>query len=365
MKGVNMKDRVFNFNPGPATLPEEVLIAAREEFLNYKGEGMSVMEMSHRSKGFDTIINEAVSDVKKVMGFSGNYSVLFVQGGATGQFAAVPLNLAQAGKPALYVNTGSWSKKAISEAKKLGVDHQVIASSEPENFSYIPSIDKIDSSASYLHITSNNTIFGTQWANYPKSGTVPLVVDMSSDLYCRRFDPNSFGLIYAGAQKNAGPAGVTILIIRNDLLERCPDNIPTIFNYKTFAEKNSLYNTPNCFGIYIVGLVMKWILKQGGIDKVESTNMEKANLLYKNIDSTDFYRSTARRDSRSIMNITYRLPSEELEKTFISEATAAGLVGLKGHRSVGGIRASIYNAMPVNGVETLVDFMKTFEKKNG
>jgi phosphoserine aminotransferase len=365
MKGVIMKDRVFNFNPGPATLPETVLRTAQEEFLNYKGEGMSVMEMSHRSKGFDAIINEAVSNVKKVMGFSDNYSVLFVQGGATGQFAAVPLNLAQNGKPALYVNTGSWSKKAIAEAKKLGVEHQVVGSSEADNFNYIPGIDAIHSNASYLHITSNNTIFGTQWASYPDSGSVPLVADMSSDLYCRRFDPNSFGLIYAGAQKNAGPAGVTILIIRNDLLERSPDNIPTIFNYKIFAEKNSLYNTPNCFGIYIVGLVMKWILDQGGIGKVESINMEKSNLLYNTIDSTDFYRATARQDSRSIMNITYRLPSEDLEKTFIAEATAAGLVGLKGHRSVGGIRASIYNAMPLKGVQSLVEFMKDFEKKNG
>jgi phosphoserine aminotransferase len=299
------------------------------------------------------------------MDFSDNYSVLFLQGGATAQFAAVPLNLAQSGNPGLYINTGSWSKKAISEAKKLGVAHQVIASSEADNFNYIPEIGEIKETASYLHITSNNTIFGTQYASYPDTGSVALVADMSSDLFCRRFDPNDFGLIYAGAQKNAGPAGVTIVIIRSDLIERSPDNIPTILNYKIFAEKNSLYNTPNCFGIYIVGLVMKWILDQGGIDQVEANNRKKADMLYSVLDGTDFFRPTARKDSRSIMNITFRLPSEDLEKTFISDATAAGLVGLKGHRSVGGIRASIYNAMPVKGVETLVDFMKTFERKNG
>jgi phosphoserine aminotransferase len=360
-----MKDRVYNFNPGPATLPEEVLSTIQNELMNYQGSGMSVMELSHRSKTFEAIISDAVSDVKKVMGFSDDYSVLFLQGGATAQFAAVPLNLFQQGKPALYVNTGSWSKKAISEAKKLGINHQVIASSDADNFSYIPEVNKVDSDASYLHITSNNTIFGTQWASYPSTGELPLVADMSSDLYCRRFNPELFGLIYAGAQKNAGPAGVTILIIRNDLLQRSPDNIPTILNYKTFAEKNSLYNTPNCFGIYVVGLVMKWILDQGGIDKVESVNKNKAAMVYDVLDSSDFFRPTARKDSRSIMNITFRLPSEDLEKTFISQATEQGLVGLKGHRSVGGIRASIYNAMSEKGVSALVDFMKNFEKSNG
>ena len=360
-----MSDRVFNFNPGPATLPLSVLEQAREEFLNYRGDGLSILEMSHRSKTFEQIINDAVSDVKKVMGFGDNYSVMFLQGGATGQFAAVPLNLAVKGKPALYINTGSWSKKAISEAKKLGIQYEVIASSETDNFSHIPNDFKIKPDASYLHITSNNTIFGTQWADYPDSGNVPLVADMSSDLYCRRFDPKKFALIYAGAQKNAGPAGVTIVILRNDLLTRSHDDIPTILNYNIFADKNSLYNTPNCFGIYLVGLVMKWILEQGGIDKVEKVNKEKANLIYQTVDGTDFYRGTAKEDSRSIMNITFRLPSEDLEKKFVSEATAAKLVGLKGHRSVGGIRASIYNAMSLDGVKALVSFMKDFEKKNG
>ncbi len=360
-----MENRVFNFNPGPATLPLSVLEEVRNELLNYRGEGLSVLEMSHRSKTFDNIVNDAVATVKRIMGFGDDYTVLFLQGGATAQFAAVPLNLALQGKPAQYINTGSWSKKAIAEAKKLGVAHEVIASSEEENFSYIPTDFQLNPDASYLHITSNNTIFGTQWQEYPQTGDVPLVADMSSDFYCRRFDPNQFGVIYAGAQKNAGPAGVTIVIIRNDLLERSPQNIPTVLNYKIYAEKNSLYNTPNCFGIYIVGKVMHWIEEQGGIDAVEKVNREKAQLLYQALDSTDFYRPTARPDSRSIMNITFRLPSEELEKKFVAEAAENGMVGLKGHRSVGGIRASIYNAMPLKGVQTLVDFMKEFERKNG
>ncbi len=360
-----MENRVFNFNPGPATLPLSVLEEVRNELLNYRGEGLSVLEMSHRSKTFDNIVNDAVATVKRIMGFGDDYTVLFLQGGATAQFAAVPLNLALQGKPAQYINTGSWSKKAIAEAKKLGVAHEVIASSEEENFSYIPTDFQLNPDASYLHITSNNTIFGTQWQEYPQTGDVPLVADMSSDFYCRRFDPNQFGVIYAGAQKNAGPAGVTIVIIRNDLLERSPQNIPTVLNYKIYAEKNSLYNTPNCFGIYIVGKVMHWIEEQGGIDAVEKVNREKAQLLYQALDSTDFYRPTARPDSRSIMNITFRLPSEELEKKFVAEAAENGMVGLKGHRSVGGIRASIYNAMPLKGVQTLLDFMKEFERKNG
>ena len=365
MKGVHMNDRIFNFSPGPATLPVSVLETARDEMLNFRGEGLSVMEMSHRSKTFEGILNEAADSVKKVVGFSDNYSVLFLQGGATGQFAAVPLNLAIKGNPGLYVNTGAWSKKAISEAKKLGIDYKVVASSEDKNFNYIPENIDLGSDGSYLHITSNNTIFGTQWADYPNTGNIPLVADMSSDIYCRRFDPDLFGLIYAGAQKNAGPAGVTIVIIRNDLLDRSPENIPTIFNYKIFAEQNSLYNTPNCYGIYIVGLVMKWILDQDGIDKLEAINKKKADLIYKTLDGTDFFRPTAASDSRSIMNITFRLPAEDLEKKFISDATAAGLAGLKGHRSVGGIRASIYNAMQLAGVESLVNFMQTFEKQNG
>lgn len=359
-----MKNRVFNFNPGPATLPLSILEKVQKELTNYNGEGLSLLEMSHRSKTFESILNDAIASAKKVMGIPDNYTILFLQGGATAQFAAVPLNLVQEGKPALYISTGSWSKKAISEAKKLGIEYKVIASSDQDNFNYIPIDFSLDDNASYLHITSNNTIFGTQWQSYPNTKNLPLVADMSSDFYCRRFDPTMFGLIYAGAQKNAGPAGVTIVIIRNDLLDYSPENIPTILSYKIFAEKNSLYNTPNCFGIYMVGMVMKWILDSGGIDEIEKINKKKARLLYESIDASNFYRTTARKDSRSIMNITFRLPSEDLEKQFISEATAADLVGLKGHRSVGGIRASIYNAMPLAGVEKLVDFMKKFQTKN-
>lgn len=360
-----MAERVFNFSAGPATLPLPVLKKAQEELLNYRGAGMSILEMSHRSKVFDEINNRAADNVKKVGGLGDDYTVLFLQGGATGQFAAVPLNLAQKGKPALYVNTGSWSKKAIAEARKLGIEQKVVATSEDQKFNYIPEKISFEENGSYLHITSNNTIFGTQWQNFPETGDMPLVADMSSDIFCRKLDHTQFGLIYAGAQKNAGPAGVTIVIIRNHLLERSHDDIPTILNYKIYAEKNSLYNTPNCFGIYIVNMIMEWILDQGGLEAVEKVNRQKAELLYEAIESTDFYRGTVRKDSRSLMNVTYRLPSEELEKKFVAEATEQGLSGLKGHRSVGGIRASIYNAMPQEGVQALVDFMKEFEKKNG
>ncbi len=360
-----MAHRVFNFNPGPATLPLPVLETVQNELLDYHGEGMSIMEMSHRSKTFDNLVLEAEERIKRIMGFSNDYQVLFLQGGATAQFAAIPLNLSVEGKTAEYINTGSWAKKAIAEAKKLNKPHRVIASSEDDNFRYIPTDFTVGSDAAYLHITSNNTIFGTQWQEYPDTGDVPLIADMSSDFYCRRFDPNRFALIYAGAQKNAGPSGVTIVIIRKDLLERSPDDIPTILNYRIFAEKHSLYNTPNTFGIYVVNLVMKWLEDQGGIDAVEKINRQKAQLLYDALDASDFYKPHARKDSRSIMNVTWRLPSEELEKRFVEEAAANELVGLKGHRSVGGIRASIYNAMPLEGVQRLVEFMKEFEKKHG
>jgi phosphoserine aminotransferase len=360
-----MPHRVINFNAGPATLPLSVLETVQKELLDYKGEGMSIMEMSHRSATYDALLMETEALVREIMWFSDKYHVLFLQGGATGQFAAVPLNLSLPGKTAEYVNTGSWSEKAIKEIQKLEKPFRVIASSEDDNYSYIPSGFSVGSDASYLHITSNNTIFGTQWQDYPDAGDVPLAVDMSSDFYCKRFDPKKFGLIYAGAQKNAGPAGVTIVIIRDDLLERTPKNIPTIFNYKIFAEKHSMYNTPNCFGIYVVNLVMKWIKSQGGIDKVEQINRKKADLLYGVLDNSDFYKPHARKDSRSLMNVTWRLNNEDLEKKFVADAKGKELVGVKGHRSVGGIRASIYNAMTVKGVEELVRFMKEFERTNG
>jgi len=360
-----MARRVFNFNPGPATLPLPVLETIQSELLDYHGEGMSILEMSHRSKTFGDLVEETENLIKKIMNFPENYKVMFLQGGATAQFAAIPLNLSVEGKTAEYINTGSWSTKAIKEAEKLGKPFRVIASSEDENFTYIPTDFQVGSDAAYLHITSNNTIFGTQWQTYPDTGDVPLVADLSSDFYCRRFDPTQFGVIYAGAQKNAGPSGVTILIVREDLLERSPKNIPTILNWKIFAEKNSLYNTPNTFGIYVVNLVMKWILDQGGIDAVEKVNREKAQLIYDALDASDFYKPHAKKEWRSIMNITWRLPNEELEKKFVEEAKERDLVGLKGHRSVGGIRASIYNAMSLEGVRRLVEFMKEFEKKNG
>ena len=360
-----MGKRVVNFNPGPATLPLSALEIVQKEFLDYHGEGMSILEISHRSKTFDNLLMETESLIREISGFSEDYHVLFVQGGATGQFAAVPLNLSVEGKTAEYVNSGSWSAKAIKEAEKLGKPYRVIATSEKENFSYIPTDFGVGSDAAYLHITSNNTIYGTQWQSYPNTSDIPLVVDMSSDLYCRRLAPEDFSLIYAGAQKNAGPSGITIVIIKDELLERVPKNIPTIFNYKTFAEKHSMYNTPNTFGVYVVNLVMNWIKGQGGINEVEKINKEKAQLIYDVLDSTDYYTPHAHKDSRSLMNITWRLPSEDLEKTFVANATDQGLIGLKGHRSVGGIRASIYNAMTLEGIRQLVDFMKDFENQNG
>lgn len=357
--------RIFNFSAGPATLPLPVLHQVQEELVNFRGQGMSLMEMSHRSKTFDEVLNEAASLILDIMGFSDDYQVVFMQGGATGQFAAVPLNLSVDGRVGEYVDSGSWAIKAYKEAVQLGKPARVVASSKSSNHNHIPTDFKAGSDAAYLHICSNNTIFGTQFQDYPDTGDVPLIADMSSDLYCRRFDPKKFALIYAGAQKNAGPAGVTITIIRKDLLDRCPSNIPTVFNYKTIAEGNSMYNTPPTFPIYVVGLVMKWIKSQGGIDKIESANSKKAGLLYDALDAGDFYKPHAQKNSRSLMNITWRLPNEDLEKKFVAEATAQHMSGLKGHRSVGGIRASIYNAMPTEGVQTLVAFMKEFERTNG
>ncbi|MBN2424608.1 MAG: 3-phosphoserine/phosphohydroxythreonine transaminase [Calditrichaceae bacterium] len=360
-----MSERVFNFNPGPAALPLEVLQEIQRDLINYKGEGLSVMEMSHRSKAFEAIIKGAENLMKEIMGIPAGYKVLYLQGGATLQFAAVPLNLIGPGQHADYINTGSWAKKAIGEAKKLGKEVNVIATSEDVNYSRIPKDFKVTPDAAYLHITSNNTIAGTQFSKFPDTGKVTLVCDMSSDFNCRKIDVSKFGLIYAGAQKNMGPAGVTIVIIREDLMQKSPDNIPTMTSYKILGEKDSLYNTPPCFSIYVVKLVLEWIKKQGGLSKIEEINEKKAALLYNAIDATDFYKGTVEKDSRSIMNVTYRLPSEDLEKEFIAQGLKNGLLGLKGHRSVGGIRASIYNAVSLKAVESLVSFMKDFEKKNG
>ncbi len=360
-----MSERVFNFNAGPAALPLSVLEKAQKDFLNYQGEGLSVMEMSHRSKTFDSIIKDAERLMKEVMGIPDGYKVLFFQGGATLQFAAIPLNLLPDGASADYVNTGAWSKKAIAEAQKLGKTVNVIASSEDKNFSYIPADFSVNPDAAYLHITSNNTIAGTQFQTYPDSGSVPLICDMSSDINSRKIDVSQFDLIYAGAQKNMGPSGVTIVIIKEELLEKSPDNIPTMTSYKIIGGKDSLYNTPPTFGIYMIKLVLEWIQEAGGVEAIEKINRQKADLLYSAIDKSNFYRGTVAKDSRSIMNVTFRLPDEELEKKFVAEGLEAGMIGLKGHRSVGGIRASIYNAVPLAAVEHLVAFMEKFEKANG
>jgi phosphoserine aminotransferase len=360
-----MEKRVHNFNPGPAALPLEVLQEAQKDFVSYKGEGLAVMEMSHRSKSFEAIIKEAELLTKEVFNIPSGYKVIFMQGGATLQFAAVALNLIAEHQSADYINTGSWSKKAIQEAQKLGKNIRVIASSENANYNYIPKTYNLNPDAAYLHITSNNTIFGTQWAHYPDTGNVPLCADMSSDIGCRPIDISKFGLIYAGAQKNMGPSGVTMVIMRESLMEKSPDNIPTMTSYKIIGGKDSLYNTPPTFNIYILKLVLAWLKAKGGLQGIAKINSEKATLLYDIIDDSGFYRGTAEKDSRSIMNITFTLSSEDLEKQFISEATENDLIGLKGHRSVGGMRASIYNAVTLEAVKTLADFMKEFERKNG
>jgi phosphoserine aminotransferase len=360
-----MKNRVYNFNAGPAALPLAVLEEVREDLISYKGEGLSVMEMSHRSKTFDSIIKEAEELAREVYAIPAGYRMIFMQGGATLQFAAVPLNLLGANQSADYINTGSWSKKAIQEAQKLEKNVRVIASSEDKNFNYIPSSFSVSSDAAYLHITSNNTIFGTQWASYPETGSVPLIADMSSDIGCRLFDISKFGLIYAGAQKNMGPSGVTFVIIREDLMEKSPANIPTMSSYKLIGGKDSLYNTPPTFGIYILKLVLQWVKDGGGLAKLGEINQSKASMIYDMLDAGNFYKATVGKESRSIMNVTFRLPSEDLEKEFIAKATEEGMIGLKGHRSVGGCRASIYNAVPMEAVKVLTEFMKEFEKANG
>ncbi len=362
-----MEKRIYNFSAGPAILPEEVIKEAQENLFALPGVGMSILEISHRSKTFDKIHNEAKENLKSLLNVSDDYELLFLQGGASLQFSMVPLNLMPPKNKADYIVTGSWSKKAVKEAKRVGTVN-IAATSESTTFNRIPKQDelKLDADASYVHFTSNNTIYGTEWKKEPEVGNVPLVCDASSDILHKKIDVNKYALIYAGAQKNMGPSGVTFVIIRKDLLERSQDSLHTMLNYKTHVENNSLYNTPNTFGIYIINLIGKWLQKLGGLDAMHKLNQEKADLLYKCIDeSGGYYRGHAEKESRSIMNIAFNLPSEELEKKLISEATAAGFDGLKGHRSVGGLRASIYNAFPKKGVEDLVSFMKNFQKNNG
>jgi phosphoserine aminotransferase len=361
-----MGKRIHNFNAGPAALPVPVLEEFQAELLDYKGSGMSILEVSHRSKWFDDVINEAVLRTGRLLGLGDAFEVLFIQGGASLQFCMIPMNLSVADRPLDYINTGTWSTKAIKEAKILGKELRVIASSEDKGFSYIPKGFAVNRDAAYLHFTSNNTIKGTQWSRFPDAGDVPLVCDMSSDFMSRPFDARPFGLIYAGAQKNIGPAGSAMVIIRKDMLDRTPDTIPTMLKYTTFVEKNSMYNTPSCVVIYIVALVLKWLEETiGGLEKMAEINRKKGAVIYDFIDGSSFYRGTADKDSRSLMNVTFRLPSEDLEKKFVADALKEGLGGLKGHRSVGGCRASIYNATTVDAVKALVDFMAEFERKEG
>ncbi len=357
--------RAYNFSAGPAVLPEPVLLKAREELTDYHNSGMSVMEMSHRSKEFTAIIEGAEANLRKLMNIPQDYKVLFLQGGASSQFAMVPLNLFSSRKKADYVNTGQWSKKAISEAKRYGNIH-VVASSDDKTFTYIPELKKemFDPEADYVHITTNNTIYGTTYPVLPETGNVPLVADMSSNILGQVYDVSKFGLIYAGAQKNIGPAGLTIVIIRESLLGHALDITPTMFNYSIHAENKSLYNTPSCFAIYMAGLVFEWVLDLGGVAAMEKINREKASLLYHFLDNSKLFRSTVKDPFRSIMNVPFVLPSDELNDKFIKEATTQGLKTLKGHRTVGGMRASIYNAMPREGVAKLVEFMGKFEKEN-
>ena len=361
-----MTERIHNFSAGPAVLPLRVLEEAQRDMLGLPGVGMSVMEISHRSKTFDEIINGAESGLRKLLGIPENYHVLFLQGGASLQFSMVPMNFLPPGGSADYIITGSWGKKALKEAKRAGVAN-IAATMADGGFTRIPGNDelKLDPKAAYVHLTTNETIEGVEWKLEPEVGEVPLMADASSDILSHPIPVNKYALIYAGAQKNMGPSGVTLVIMRDDLLKRIPDGLHTMLDYRTHVENKSLYNTPNTWGIYIISLVSKWLLEKGGLEAMHRENEAKAQLIYDAIDATEYYRGHADTDSRSIMNVTFRLRSEELEKKFAAEATAEGLDGLKGHRSVGGIRASIYNALPLAAVEALVAFMKEFEKKNG
>ncbi|MFL5494206.1 MAG: 3-phosphoserine/phosphohydroxythreonine transaminase [Gemmatimonadales bacterium] len=362
-----MSDRIHNFSAGPAVLPEPVLRKAQEAIWNVAGSGIGILEHSHRGKVFDRILDEAERACRELAGIPDNYRVLFLQGGASLQFSMVPMNLLPAERTADFLLTGVWAQKAVKEAKILGGKVHIAASSESTNFDRIPKPEEIRWSANpaYAHITTNNTIYGTQWRTEPAvPAGVPLAADTSSDMYSRPIDVRKYGLIYAGAQKNLGPSGVVLVIIRDDLIEAGPKTLPTMLQYRTFAAERSLYNTPPTFGIYVVGEVFKWIQAQGGLAAMAQHNEAKARLLYDYIDSSDFFRGTVQPDSRSLMNVCFRAPTEELEARFVAEATRRGLDGLKGHRSVGGMRASIYNACPRAAVEALVAFMKEFEMAN-
>jgi phosphoserine aminotransferase len=358
--------RIYNFAAGPAVLPVPVLEEIQRDLVSLPGVGMSILEISHRSETFEAVLAKAEADIRTLGSIPANYKVLFLQGGASTQFSMVPMNLLTAGATADYIDSGSWAEKAIKEAKKVGAVN-VAATTKAENYSRVPKQAelKLTPGAAYAHITSNNTIEGTEYKELPDVGGAPLVNDTSSDMFSRPIDIGRHALIYSGAQKNMGPAGVTVVIVRDDMLARSQKSLPTMFNYAVHAENGSMYNTPPVFAVYALGLVMKWLIGQGGLPAIATVNERKAGKLYAEIDRTGFYRGTAHKDCRSLMNVTFRLATEELEKRFIKESTAAGLDGLKGHRSVGGMRASIYNAFPEDGIDALVAFMREFERKQG
>ncbi|MBQ4649348.1 MAG: 3-phosphoserine/phosphohydroxythreonine transaminase [Firmicutes bacterium] len=358
-------NRVYNFSAGPSMLPVEVLENVQKELLNYNGSGQSVMEMSHRSKDFQKIIDDAEANLRELMNIPENYKVLFLQGGGTLQFSMVPLNLLRSSKKADYVVTGTWAKKAYKEAAKFG-DIKVIASSEADTFTWVPKITKEDirPDADYVYITTNNTIYGTKYNYIPETGDIPLVADMSSNILSEELDVSKFGMIWAGAQKNVAPAGVTIVIIREDLIGHAPAEIPTYLDYKIHDENGSMYNTPPCFSIYVAGEVFKYLKSIGGIKEMERRNVEKAQMLYDYIDQSKMFSCPVAKEDRSLMNVVFVTGNADLDKKFVAEAKEAGLVNLAGHRSIGGMRASIYNAMPKEGVEALIDFMKKFEENN-
>lgn len=360
-----MENRIYNFNPGPAVLPLEVLQEAQAEMLNFQKTGMSILEISHRSPAYDEVHNQTIATLKELMGLDDDYDVLFIQGGASLQFDMIPLNFQQ-GKVGNYILSGSFAKKAWQEGALIGKAH-IAASSEAADFTYIPPQDdiKLSKDAAYLHVCYNNTIYGTEYHYIPDTGNIPLIADMSSDMLSRPLDFKRFSMIYAGVQKNLGPAGMALVVIKKSLLSTIPDGLPAMLDYNTFAKKNSLYNTPPAFNIYMVGKVVSWIKAQGGLTAMAERNKAKAALLYDAIDNSNgFYRGHARPDSRSFMNVTFRLPNEDLEKKFVAKAKEYKIGGVKGHRSVGGMRASIYNAMPLSGAQALADFMEKFRKAN-
>lgn len=360
-----MDSHVYNFYAGPAVMPQKVLTEAKEEMLNFANTGMSVMEISHRAKPFEAIIEEAESNIKELLGLGDDYQVLFLQGGASLQFTMLPLNFLGQGQTADYILTGSWSEKALKEAGKIGTTH-VAATSAENQYKNIPTKFAFSENPAYVHLTSNNTIFGTQWQEFPDTGATPLCADMSSDIMCRPIPANRFSLIYAGAQKNLGPSGVTIVIAKKSFLESAVEVPFTMLKYATHAKAASLYNTPPSFSVYIVNLVTRWLKEEGGLAAVEKKNIAKAQLVYDAIDqSGGFYKGHADLDSRSLMNITFTIGDEGLEKAFAAEAEKEGLVGLKGHRSVGGLRASTYNALPIEGAKALADFMEHFKSTRG